>query len=320
MMNIIFAQYRRASMKINRAATLIIQDLRIAHDLMMQCAATAERLLGHDRPAGSPAPHRHAQKEAARMAGLFARLGEGYGRVALLQARLPAAVLDAAVPNPAVAKPTPAAPKPKFHAAPGAIRGHLKNGNPSGDYLKSPRCGACTRAGGCCRQPAMANGRCRLHGGLSTGPRTPEGLARCRTARLVHGCRSRAHLALRSRSAHAARRLRALTPHLSARVPAGHGGHRPDSVRRRDHREGMIARCARPDRPRNPTSVSSVVNLSSPNRSTAGHGVHRSFRDHLCSSASVCGSKSRSPNGRPAAGHGVHRPDSRGVTTPAGLR
>ncbi|MDF2972517.1 MAG: hypothetical protein K0R61_2967 [Microvirga sp.] len=27
-----------------------------------------------------------------------------------------------------------------------------------------------------CCQPAMPNGRCRLHGGLSTGPRTPEGL------------------------------------------------------------------------------------------------------------------------------------------------
>ena len=33
----------------------------------------------------------------------------------------------------------------------------------------------------------MANGRCRLHGGKSTGPRTPEGLERSRRARLVHG-------------------------------------------------------------------------------------------------------------------------------------
>jgi uncharacterized protein YjcR len=32
-----------------------------------------------------------------------------------------------------------------------------------------PRCGAKTRAGTPCRKPAMANGRCRLHGGLSTG-------------------------------------------------------------------------------------------------------------------------------------------------------
>jgi hypothetical protein len=33
----------------------------------------------------------------------------------------------------------------------------------------------------------MANGRCRLHGGLSTGPRTAEGVARIRAARTVHG-------------------------------------------------------------------------------------------------------------------------------------
>jgi hypothetical protein len=33
----------------------------------------------------------------------------------------------------------------------------------------------------------MANGRCRLHGGLSTGPRTPEGLERMRRANTRHG-------------------------------------------------------------------------------------------------------------------------------------
>jgi hypothetical protein len=50
-----------------------------------------------------------------------------------------------------------------------------------------PRCGARTRAGNACRAPvvwlvgapAPRNGRCRMHGGLSTGPRTPEGRARC---------------------------------------------------------------------------------------------------------------------------------------------
>jgi hypothetical protein len=34
---------------------------------------------------------------------------------------------------------------------------------------------------------AMANGRCRLHGGKSTGPRTPEGAERARQAALRHG-------------------------------------------------------------------------------------------------------------------------------------
>ena len=46
-----------------------------------------------------------------------------------------------------------------------------------------PRCGAKTRQGTPCRAPAVwdrerdrpRNGRCRMHGGLSTGPRTPEG-------------------------------------------------------------------------------------------------------------------------------------------------
>ena len=51
-----------------------------------------------------------------------------------------------------------------------------------------PRCGAKRRRGGAaCKAPAMANGRCQLHGGKSTGPRTPEGLERSRQARLVHG-------------------------------------------------------------------------------------------------------------------------------------
>ena len=50
------------------------------------------------------------------------------------------------------------------------------------------RCGAQSkRTGKPCRQPAMANGRCRLHVGLSTGPRTPEGKARHRIAVSKHG-------------------------------------------------------------------------------------------------------------------------------------
>ena len=32
------------------------------------------------------------------------------------------------------------------------------------------RCGARTRRASACRAPAMPNGRCRLHGGKSTGP------------------------------------------------------------------------------------------------------------------------------------------------------
>jgi hypothetical protein len=53
----------------------------------------------------------------------------------------------------------------------------------------------------------MANGRCDMHGGKSTGPRTPEGLARSRRAGWKHGFYSAAAKATR-REARA--RLRAL--------------------------------------------------------------------------------------------------------------
>jgi hypothetical protein len=39
-------------------------------------------------------------------------------------------------------------------------------------------CGAQTRQGRPCIATALANGRCRIHGGLSTGARTPEGRAK----------------------------------------------------------------------------------------------------------------------------------------------
>lgn len=39
-------------------------------------------------------------------------------------------------------------------------------------------CGAKNRQGNPCKARALPNGRCRNHGGLSTGPRTPEGMAK----------------------------------------------------------------------------------------------------------------------------------------------
>jgi len=66
-------------------------------------------------------------------------------------------------------------------------RGWLKNENPPGDFMKALRCGAKTRKGTPCQAPAMKNGRCRLHGGKSTGPKTPEGIERIRQAHLKHG-------------------------------------------------------------------------------------------------------------------------------------
>lgn len=51
------------------------------------------------------------------------------------------------------------------------------------------KCGAKARTNKCkpCRQPAMLNGRCRLHGGLSTGIKTQEGIRRVKEANLKHG-------------------------------------------------------------------------------------------------------------------------------------
>ena len=41
------------------------------------------------------------------------------------------------------------------------------------------RCGAKTRVGGACQNPAIGDrDRCKLHGGRSTGPKTAEGKAR----------------------------------------------------------------------------------------------------------------------------------------------
>jgi hypothetical protein len=97
-------------------------------------------------------------------------------------------------------------------------RGKLRHGNPSGDFLAAPRCGAQTRAGCACRQPAMANGRCRMHGGKSTGARTESGLARVRANRLVHGARTAEIIDLRSAAARRARTLRTLA--RLAKAPA----------------------------------------------------------------------------------------------------
>ncbi len=57
------------------------------------------------------------------------------------------------------------------------------------------RCLAKTRRGTPCQKAALkGKARCRLHGGLSTGPRTPEGKARSIAAHTKHGRRSKAHV------------------------------------------------------------------------------------------------------------------------------
>ncbi|WP_188907097.1 HGGxSTG domain-containing protein [Aureimonas endophytica] len=54
-----------------------------------------------------------------------------------------------------------------------------------GSKKDRPLCGAKTRAGGsCAMRTEPGKKRCRLHGGLSTGPKTPEGIERIRQAQL----------------------------------------------------------------------------------------------------------------------------------------
>jgi hypothetical protein len=97
-------------------------------------------------------------------------------------------------------------------------RGWLKNGNAPGDPTQAGRCGARTRRQMSCRGPAMLNGRCRLHGGKSTGPRTAEGLQRSQRARWKHGAYSREARAIRANSRRQWRELWAL---LASAHPTG---------------------------------------------------------------------------------------------------
>lgn len=64
-------------------------------------------------------------------------------------------------------------------------------------FMKAPRCGAKTRKGTPCKGAAMKNGRCRMHGGKSTGPRTLEGIERIRQAHLKHGLYTKEAIASR---------------------------------------------------------------------------------------------------------------------------
>jgi hypothetical protein len=91
--------------------------------------------------------------------------------------------------------------KPHVQRHPG--RCWLKHGGTPGNWDNAPRCGAKTRAGTPCRSAAMPNGRCRLHGGKSTGPKTEAGRAAIRASRTKHGRYSQVSIAER-------RELRAL--------------------------------------------------------------------------------------------------------------
>ena len=71
------------------------------------------------------------------------------------------------------------------------------------------RCLAKTRRGTARQRPAYKhNGRCGLHGGLSTGTKTPEGLKRISEANLKHGRMTKDKLAIQRQIAAVSRSLR----------------------------------------------------------------------------------------------------------------
>ena len=62
--------------------------------------------------------------------------------------------------------------------------------------VQSKRCGAHARSTGQpCKAKALTNGRCKNHGGMSTGPKTPEGrqaIAEATRQRMASGQQERA--------------------------------------------------------------------------------------------------------------------------------
>jgi hypothetical protein len=238
-------------------SALMGHELAVGHRLMMRLAAEVDAMIGN---IATSKPEDRVGLEAARLAGVVARLMERYrvGVMALHKLRGKQGLGETIIRlgwatsdedkgggsgsgsgagggsgegtsgTGSGAACAPAGDAAPATAAP-ARRGRLRNGNPSGDYAAAPRCGARTRAGTACRQPAMANGRCRLHGGHASGPATPEGRERSRRGRLKHGARAAAIIALRAETAASGRRLAALLDLAGHAAPAGHGVDRSDS-------------------------------------------------------------------------------------------
>ena len=104
----------------------------------------------------------------------------------------------------------------------------LRSDNPQDNPDLAPRCGAKARTTGCpCPAPAMPSGRCRMHGGKSTGPRTPQGFADLARAHTTHGNHTAAARAkregtaiIRTRTMLAATQVRAPTA-VKVRVKRG---------------------------------------------------------------------------------------------------
>jgi hypothetical protein len=241
-------------------SALLCHELASCHRLMMRFGAMTDHYLSHTSPTVD-AERRQVGRDAIGFAAIAARLMARYqqGALALPKLRTDVDAVQKRIvvdwgsddcdcrskggnggdtgggnQGPAAGGSTGAPPSTPPAGTPGSTgapprRGHLKNGNPSGDFLAAPRCGAETRAGCPCRQPAMKNGRCRLHGGKSTGARTADGQQRAQTARLIHGRRTAAVIGARSAATAVNRRLAWMTD-LARDISAGHGVDRSDSI------------------------------------------------------------------------------------------
>jgi hypothetical protein len=136
----------------------------------------------------------------------------------------------------------------------------------------------------------MKNGRCRMHGGLSTGPRTPEGRARCARARLKHGFYSAEMIALRRDAAAHCRRMDAVFTTVRARRTAGHGLLPPSRSPLRRAKE----------------SPPNLANRTGGKARTSPTNAPAAARSAPSASLRLRG-QSSSGRGAPTAGHGVLR-------------
>jgi hypothetical protein len=83
------------------------------------------------------------------------------------------------------------------------------------------KCGAKTRKGTPCGALAMPNGRCRFHGGRSTGPRTREGLESMRQSKITHGKYTAEVIANRHEMAQFRRQCRGILAEARAYLQSG---------------------------------------------------------------------------------------------------
>jgi hypothetical protein len=121
----------------------------------------------------------------------------------------------------------------------------------------------------------MKNGRCRMHGGLSTGPRTAEGRARCAAARRIHGFYSAETTALRRAAAAHCRRMDAIFAAVTVRRTAGQGL-LPPNLSRRTGGSAQISPTSATESARSASSASPRLRVKSAGAEralSAGHGV-----------------------------------------------